>query len=57
MDLHNNQVGRDIGSQSSFMLMMKVKFAVDDGETNYISPRAPSGAVIQGVSQIIPTNQ
>lgn len=57
MDLHNNQIGRDIGSQSIFMLMLKVKLAVDRGETKYISPTASNGSVIPGVSQIIPTNQ
>jgi len=57
MDLHNNQVGRDIGSQSIFMLMMKVKFAVDRGDTNYIFPTASNGSVILGMSQIIPTSQ
>ncbi|EMY82004.1 hypothetical protein pgond44_05680 [Psychroflexus gondwanensis ACAM 44] len=31
MDLFNNQIGRNIGSESFFMLMMKVKFALDKG--------------------------
>ena len=52
-----NQFGRNISSQSIFMLMMKVKFAVDRGDTNYIFPTAANGSVILGMSQIIPTSQ
>lgn len=37
--------------------MMKVKIAVDRGDTNYIFPTAANGSVIPGMSQIIPTNQ
>jgi len=54
MDLFNNQIGRNIGSESFFMLMMKVKFALDKGELRYLSntnPRATS------TSQLIPTDQ
>lgn len=57
MNLHNNQIGRQIGKSSIFMLMMKVKFAVEDGNTNYITPTNSNGTVINGVSQIKPTNQ
>ena len=57
MDLYNNNVGRNIGSHSSIMLMMKVKFAVDKGDTKYISPTYGNGNIIPGFSQIIPTNQ
>jgi hypothetical protein len=54
MDLFNNQVGRNIGSESSFMLMMKIKFSLQRGELRYLSntnPRATTN------SQLIPTNQ
>ena len=54
MDGLNNPIGRDIASCSNFMLMMKVKFALDKGQTNYISPRDSNGAVIPGISKIIP---
>ena len=57
MDLHNNEVGRQIGKNSIFMLMMKVNFAVEKGDTNYITPTNSNGSVINGVSQIKPTNQ
>lgn len=54
MDLFNNQVGLNIGSQSSFMLMMKVKFAADRGDLRYLSNTTP---LATSSSQLIPTNQ
>jgi hypothetical protein len=57
MDLHNNQIGRNIGSQSSFMLMMKVKFAVDRGETKYLSPTNSDGSVIPNITVLKNTNE
>lgn len=53
MDLYNNQIGRNIGSLSNFMLMMKVKFAADKGELRYLSNTTPQATVN---SQLIPTN-
>lgn len=57
MDLHNNQVGRNIGSQSVFMLMMKVKFAVDRGGTKYLSPTNPDGTLIPNITVLKNTNE
>ena len=57
MDLHNNSIGRQIGKNSIFMLMMKVKFAVDNGDTKYITPTNSNGTIINNVSQIKPTDQ
>lgn len=48
MDLHNNQIGRNIGNSCNFMLMMEVKFAVEAGQTNYIYPTDVNSNVIQG---------
>ncbi|WP_019039695.1 DUF6973 domain-containing protein [Psychroflexus tropicus] len=53
MDLFNNQVGRNIGNQSIFMLMMKIKFASDRGELRYLSHTNPEAT---SNSQLIPTN-
>lgn len=57
MDLHNNNIGRNIGSQSSFMLMMKVKFAVDNGEMKYLKPTNPDGTIIPNITVMKNTNQ
>ena len=62
MDLHNNQIGLDIGSQYPYnnaysSIMLDVIIAINEGDTNYIYPTAPNGSVVSGVSQIIPTNQ
>lgn len=54
MDLFNNQIGRNIGIQSSFMLMMKVKFALNNGDLRYLSNTTPQATAN---SQLIPTNQ
>lgn len=47
------KIGRNIGSLSNFMLMMKVKFAADKGELRYLSNTTPQATVN---SQLIPTN-
>lgn len=57
MDLHNNSVGRNIGNQSSFMLMMKVKFAVDKGETKYLKPTNQDGTIIPNITVLKNTNE
>jgi len=57
MDLHNNSVGRNIGNQSSFMLMMKVKFAVDKGETKYLNPTNQDGTIIPNITVLKNTNE
>lgn len=55
-DLHNNQIGRIIGSQSNFMLMMKVKFSVDKGETKYLTPTNSNGTIVPGITTLKNTN-
>lgn len=57
MDLHNNSIGGNIGSQSSFMLMMKVKFAVDNGQTKYLKPTNQNGTIIPNITVIKNTNE
>jgi hypothetical protein len=57
MDLHNNSVGRNLGSQTSFMLMMKVKFAIDNGETKYLDPTDNSGNIILNTTTIKNTDR
>lgn len=54
MDLFNNQIGSEIGSESSFMLIGKVKFAIENGDLRYLSntnPRATENSILT------PTNQ
>jgi hypothetical protein len=57
MDLHNNNIGRNIGNHSSFMLMMKVKITVDNGETKYLKPTNQDGTIVPGVTVLKNTNE
>jgi len=57
MDLHNNQIGRNIANQSIFMLMMKVKFAVDAGKTKYLDPTNLDGTIIPNITVLKNTNE
>lgn len=54
MDLYNNNIGINLGNQSNFLLMIKVKTKLENGELVYLSDTNPQATQN---SQLIPTNQ
>lgn len=56
MDLFNNQIGRNIGSQSLNSIIQDIQTALNNGELRYISNQASNCRATYS-SQIIPTNQ
>lgn len=57
MDLFNNNIGREIGNQSTIILMMKVKFALENGDLRYLNNLNPINNEATSNSQLIPTAQ
>jgi uncharacterized protein DUF6973 len=56
MDLFNNQIGRNIGSQSLNSIIQDIQTALNNGELRYISNQASNCRATYS-SQLIPTNQ
>jgi hypothetical protein len=56
MDLHNNQLGRNIGGNASYILFQKVKWSMDRGLGRYLSPLNPSGSTTN-TSTLVPTEE
>jgi len=56
MDLHNNQIGRDIVWNSSLNILKDVQDALNNGELKYLTHQA-SDCLATFNSQLIPTNQ
>lgn len=54
LNLSHELQTRGSGEESNFMLMMKVKFALERGELRYLSNTTPHAT---STSQLIPTNQ
>ncbi|MBC7440434.1 MAG: hypothetical protein H7250_10695 [Flavobacterium sp.] len=59
MDLHNNNVGRNIGSYSTFnSLLNNVLYALNQGQLYYLNNLdSDFNCTAKSISNLIPTNQ